>query len=212
MTEMRNLLLAFSVVLLSTACGSSDPAADASPGAPDAMGDAQGNMGPDAGVPDAALPTGACRTQTDCASGSDICYGPNDPMCGTPPREECNDDSGCGKGQVCHSIEDSCSPDGIGSQCSFPCINTGAPQCDLGFACDGTGHCRAQPCGGKGGFTCPVSQACDPTTIDTGLPAHAQTHGCVVAACTTDATCPTDTRCVNGRCQDSFGACSPPVP
>jgi hypothetical protein len=212
MTAMRNLGLAFAMLLLSTAaCGSSDPAADAAPGAPDARVIVKADA--DVDVPDAStLPTGACRQQSDCAPGGNICYGPNDPMCGIPPMQECDDDSTCGKGQVCHSSLDTCSPDRVGSLCGFPCIGAGAPQCSEGFTCDGTGHCRADRCGGKGAFQCPASQACDPTTIDTELPAHAVTHGCVVAACTTDATCPTDTRCVNGRCQDSFGACSPPVP
>lgn len=206
MTTMRNLLLAFSMLLVSTACGSSDPAADAAPGTPDARV-------ADAGSPDASTPPmGACRTQADCASGFDICYGPNEPMCGIPPQEECSDDPGCGKGRVCHSVPDSCSPDGVGSLCGSPCVGAGAPVCADGFACDGTGHCRALPCGGKSGVACPVSQTCDPSTIDPNGPAHAQTHGCVVASCSTDATCPTATRCVNGRCQDSFGACSPPVP
>jgi hypothetical protein len=205
---MRTLLLAFSVILLSTACGSSDPVADAAPGTPDAAVPVFDAAGPDAEM----LPPGACRSQADCSPGGNICYGPNDPMCGIPPQEECDDDGSCNKGQVCHSIPDSCSPDDVGSQCGFPCVGGGAPACGQGFVCDGTGHCRAQPCGGKGGFTCPVSQACVPTTIDPNLPAHEQTHGCVIASCTTDATCPTDTRCVNGRCQDGFGTCSPPVP
>ena len=201
-TTLPTLALLVLVAALA-ACGSNDPGPDASPTpTPDAS---------PADEPDAAGPAdGRCHTQSDCTSGFEICYGPNDPKCGIPPRQECDDDSGCtGKGQVCHSVADSCSPDGVGSMCAKPCDGSG---CDDGFTCDGTGHCRASTCGAPEGFACPRSQTCDPSSIDTGAAAHAITHGCVSTSCSSDGECPTDTRCVNDRCQDDLGTCSPPVP
>jgi hypothetical protein len=210
MAAMRPYLLACALLLLSTACGSSDPVADAAPAPADAATDARVIVKADADVD--PPPAGQCRERGDCASAGDLCYGPDEPMCGAAPQEECDDDGSCGKGEVCHSIADGCSGDGVGSRCGFPCMHAGAPTCGNLFTCDLTGHCRPLACAAKDGFTCPVSQTCDPATIDPRAPAHAITHGCVVAACTSDATCPAESRCVNGKCQDGFGECSPPVP
>jgi hypothetical protein len=199
--SLSGLVLAAALAALA-ACGTNDPGPDASPIDPDAS-----TLAPDATVPG----EGHCRTQTDCSGGGDICYGPNDTMCGIPPRQDCDDDSGCGgKGQVCHAIADNCSVDRIGSVCGPPC--GGVTGCDDGFTCDATGHCRASTCGAAAGFACPPSQTCDPSSIDPNAAAHALSHGCVSIACSADAECPADTRCVNDRCQDDFGVCSPPVP
>jgi hypothetical protein len=190
---MRTLLV---VLLLSLpiACAS-DPAA----------------MAPDAAiVPDGSPIFGPCRDQVDCDSSSDQCYGPNDTNCGIPPHEECDSDPSCGgKGQVCHSIDDSCSDDGVGSACGPRC-DLVPSACETNFTCDESGHCRPPVCGS--GFACAISERCDPASIDTSAPAYSITHGCVADHCATDATCPATTRCVNGRCQDGLGRCSPPAP
>jgi hypothetical protein len=196
---MRSLLVVIVLLLSVPAACASDPGTDAGP-----PGDA-------ATESDGSPTFGPCRGQADCASSSDFCYGPNESNCGIPPREECENDGSCGgTGELCHSIDDSCSEDGVGSTCGTACDPVTSP-CGSGFVCDATGHCRPPVCG-EGGFTCPISERCDPASIDTSGPAHAITDGCVAVHCATDATCPATTRCVNGRCQDGLGTCEPPAP
>ncbi len=60
----------------------------------------------------------SCRSNDDC--GSDLyCFGPNRPnVCGIPPREFCASNADCPMGDVCQAIFDSCSQDGLGSECN----------------------------------------------------------------------------------------------
>src|SRR5215468_243870 len=83
-----------------------------------------------------------CRSTSDCDSGLG-CAGPDDRQpCGIPPRQECASDAAC-QGTRCHAIADTCSPDGVGSECRTAC--TGDGECGAGFHCS-NGACAAIPC------------------------------------------------------------------
>ena len=162
---------------------------------------------PDAGMAEVDAQTG-CRGRGDCDQASGLsCYGPDDTHCGIPPHEECASDLDCGEGSVCHAIFDSCSPDDIGSMCDSPCEGDA---CGPGFVCTPAAHCEPAPCGENA--DCAQPQTCDPSSVDRDGPVHAITSGCVAIPCGNDLGCPTDTFCVNGRCQSAIGTCSPPAP
>lgn len=159
------------------------------------------------GVGGCSGPGGSCRSLKDCRSGL-YCDGPNEPtVCGIPPREQCADSSGCGGGEVCHAISDSCSRDGIGSLCGPPCT---AGSCGPGLRCGTGAACEPVPC--DEGFTCPGHQRCDPAVAHAMGPVHARTSGCVDITCAADTTCPTGKVCVNAICQDSPGTCREDIP
>lgn len=145
----------------------------------------------------------ACRTNDDCG-GELYCRGPNQPnACGVPPRELCASDADCLMGTVCHTIVDSCSSDGLGSECQASCTAT---NCGEGMRCNASGACEPIPC--DEGFTCPDRQTCDPAVAhDASLPIHARTNGCVNITCTDDNACPSGKVCVTGYCQDGEGNC-----
>lgn len=150
----------------------------------------------------------SCRTRTECATGY-VCAGANDRrVCGIPPREACADNTRCG-GEICHAISDPCSPDGIGSECRAACT---AISCGPGFRCNVQTSCEPIPC--DEGATCPSHQRCDLAVAHAAGPVHARASGCVDIACTSDASCPAGTWCVNLRCQDGLGSCrkDEPVP
>lgn len=160
--------------------------------------------GADAGTDAGAGAT--CRARTDCRSGY-YCAGPNERRpCGVPPRQRCDDDSGCG-GDTCHAIADSCSPDGIGSECGPPC--SGA-SCGGGLRCSAAGACEPIPC--DEGFACPSHQRCDAAAAHAPGPVHARTSGCVDIPCAGDAACPAGKACVNAVCQDGPGTCREDIP
>lgn len=145
----------------------------------------------------------SCRSNDDC--GSDLyCFGPNRPnVCGIPPREFCASNADCPMGDVCQAIFDSCSQDGLGSECNVPC---NANSCGMGFRCNAGGACEPIPC--DEGFTCPDRQKCDSALAhDMTLPVHARTNGCVNIDCMADSGCPTGKFCVDGYCQDGLGTC-----
>ena len=147
-----------------------------------------------------------CNATADCDTGLD-CAGPDDPaVCGIAPRQECQSDTDC---QVvdtyCHVIADSCSPDGVGSECRPAC--TGDAACGTGFRCDAN-HCIAIAC--DAGFACADREACDPSRITNATPIYDRHHGCFAVACTTDAICDAGA-CVNGTCQDGLGTCEKPM-
>jgi hypothetical protein len=202
---------------LLSACGSDAEGADSGvDAAVDAMdagevphdAAAARDAGYDAASHDAGLASDAgegCRSSGEC-SGETLCLGPDERLCGIPPREECQSDEECGDA-VCHALADSCSPDGVGAICGLACT---ADSCGEGFVCTESGRCLPAPCGDA--FACSPAETCDPASIDTSAPPHAVTHGCVAIACENDDPCPGDTVCVNGRCQTGFGACSLPPP
>jgi hypothetical protein len=145
-----------------------------------------------------------CRLKADCASNL-FCSGPNDgPVCGIAPREGCESDATC-NAQRCSAISDSCSADGVGSECREAC--TGDTQCEQGFRCD-AGACVAILC--NAGYTCPARQVCDPSRITASTPIYDRHHGCFDVTCTLDADCG-ERFCVNGICQDGPGACAEPM-
>lgn len=151
-------------------------------------------------------PGGGCRDSAGCLKGF-YCAGPNDrPVCGVPPRESCDGDTQCPGGR-CHSISDSCSPDGVGSECRPPCT---VASCGAGFRCNPGGACEPVPC--DEGFTCPTYLRCDPAVAHRPEPAHALSTGCVEIPCASDAACPAGTACVNARCQDGSGSCKEDIP
>jgi hypothetical protein len=154
----------------------------------------------------------ACHGDSDCHGPGVRCFGPNDTNCGIPPRQPCADDAQCPAGERCHSVEDECSADRVGSMCGPPC-GAGGPACDPGFVCSASGSCRPRPCDDPDmPFACRAPQRCDATTIDPSGPAYNITHGCVDIHCQTAATCPAGSDCVNGRCQAGPGECEPPAP
>lgn len=158
------------------------------------------------GCDPAGTPPGGCRSRASCASGS-YCAGPNDRMvCGIPPREQCDDSASC-PGGVCHAINDSCSPDGVGSECGSECTAT---SCGPGFRCNAQKACEAIPC--DEGFTCPSYQRCDTAAAHGTGPVHARTSGCVAIVCSLDKDCPTGKACVNGACADGPGMCRLDLP
>lgn len=146
----------------------------------------------------------SCRVNDDCRDDL-YCRGPNQPnVCGIPPRELCASDADCPMGAVCHAVLDSCSPDGIGSECLAPCT---ANSCGADFRCNAEGACEPIPC--DEGFTCPDRQKCDSMVAhDPTLPTHARSTGCVNITCSADSECPTGKFCVEGYCQDGRGTCS----
>ena len=146
-----------------------------------------------------------CHESADCAMGLE-CSGPDDgPVCGIGPREGCVNDANCTGGQRCGAIADTCSQDGVGSECKNAC--TVAADCGEGFRCD-AGACAAVLC--DAGYTCPSHQRCNPGVITGTTPMYDRHHGCVDVPCTSDVACGTDV-CVNGICQTGLGACVMPM-
>ena len=155
---------------------------------------------------DTPPPDESCRNDAQCREQNNAfyCAAPNDPnVCGIPPQEFCAVDGECGEGSRCHSVQDSCSPDGVGSDCGQPCGEELG--CGDNFVCD-EGACRPRRC--DQGGTCLDVQVCDPETIDPAAPAYDQTNGCVFVACQSDGDCGESLFCVKGICQQSLGVCS----
>jgi hypothetical protein len=144
----------------------------------------------------------SCRKDDDC--NSDLyCFGPNRPnVCGIPPRELCSSDMDCAMGTVCHAIGDSCSPDGIGSECNAPCT---ADSCGPSFRCNAMGACEPIPC--DEGTMCSDRQKCDLEVAHASGAMHARSTGCVNITCSDDMACPMGKFCVTGYCQDGLGTC-----
>lgn len=144
----------------------------------------------------------ACASQADCPADL-ICQGPNEPQaCGIGPMEECAVPEDCADDNRCHTVIDSCSPDGFGSECAPACT---PESCGEDFICD-AGACRAIPCAVQADI-CPPWQTCDPTSLPIETPIYDQHHGCVDITCTIDDDCPTVLFCVNATCQESPGEC-----
>src|SRR5262245_23977964 len=103
MTPAR--LSAFAIIIALAACGDSttDSCVD--------------TFAPCNGGSDGGTEGDPCSSHDDC-SGELYCSGPDDPaICGAAPQEDCATDADCLDGDVCHAIQDFCSPDGVGSQC-----------------------------------------------------------------------------------------------
>lgn len=147
-----------------------------------------------------------CRASRDCNVGLG-CAGPDDPhACGIAPREECGSDAACNAaGDRCHAIADSCSSDGIGSECGPACSGDGA--CGTGFRCS-AGACVAIAC--DAGFACAAREVCDPAQLPSSTPVYNRHHGCFSITCSFDGECP-GRYCVNGSCQDGLGTCAVPI-
>jgi len=149
-----------------------------------------------------------CRSSADCGDGLG-CSGAGDPqVCGIAPREACATDLDCSPtNDRCHAIFDSCSFDGIGSECRAACT----ADLDCGgagvFRCD-AGACIAITC--DQGFSCGAREVCDVTRITSNTPIYDRHHGCFAVTCSTDAECG-DGFCVNGSCQDALGTCVEPM-
>lgn len=153
--------------------------------------------------------TGGCRASSECPEGEG-CVGPEDSFCGVPPQEECLSNAECGAGNVCHSMADGCSPDGVGSRCGAPC--TQDSECgDAKFVCGPGGSCAPAACD-QTGAECLSSQTCDTGSIDPNAAPADRSNGCEKITCASDATCPSGGACVNGYCQTGLGACMPPAP
>ena len=161
----------------------------------------------DAALESDAPADGTCRASANCPP-DEGCVGPNDVNCGVPPQEGCFGDGDCQVGDVCHVISDSCSGDGFGSMCG-PACNPG-DACGDNMLCNADGACRPLACDDPL-VDCRPSQMCDPTTIDPTGAVYDIHRGCASISCVDDTPCPDSTVCVNGRCQDGPGVCSPPA-
>lgn len=154
------------------------------------------------------LDDGQCRSTADC-SGDQECATPNAPqVCGIPPREECATNDDC-PGTACHAIADTCSPDGVGSECRATCLTD--TECGGNFRCNTTDStCEPLPC--DEGYTCPDYQVCDTSIFTDATPVHARHHGCVDITCAADADCiDAAPFCVNSVCRVGLGACQTPM-
>ena len=167
-------------------------------------GKVEGGGGDDGGGGGGGVGT-PCRDGAACAMDLFCADSDDPPVCGIAPREGCASDSDCMTGEQCHAIDDSCSPDGIGSECRPPCVDDAS--CGSGFLCT-AGACAAVLC--DAGFTCLARQVCDPARIGATAPVFNRHHGCFAVECVSDATCG-QRLCVNGTCQDSLGACAEPM-
>lgn len=146
----------------------------------------------------------ACHSSADCDDQL-YCWGPNQiGVCGIPPRQECASDAACG-GTACQAVYDTCSRDGVGSECRTGC--SGDDQCGDGFRCE-LSACVAIRC--DQGYQCFTHQVCDVSRIPSGAPIYDRHHGCFDVECTADDDCGGGF-CVNLVCQDALGACQPPV-
>ncbi len=110
-------------------------------------------------------------------------------------------------GSLCHSTLDTCSPDGIGSECRPACT---APSYNPGFRCNAQKACEPIPC--DEGCTCPSYQRCDAVAAHAMGPVHAKTNGCVDIVCSTEKDCPAGKTCVNSACADGPGMCQRDLP
>jgi hypothetical protein len=78
-----------------------------------------------------------------------------------------------------------------------------------GLRCNAAGACEPVPC--NEGFACPTYEACVPSATNARGPVYAETQGCVVVSCASDAACPAGAVCVDGACQSGPGTCEAPV-
>ncbi len=176
--------------------------------------DAPGGFQYDAGTDlDGDGDTVACRSTQECrptASGEERqCEGPNAFVpCGIAPHEKCVSDLECLDGDLCHAVDDVCSPDHVGSECR-PACGQEAP-CDPGFRCNVDGRCEAIPC--DEGYACESHQRCDPAVIPAAAPIFDRHHGCNNQTCSDDGDCPAGMFCVSDMCQESLGVCRVPEP
>jgi len=146
---------------------------------------------------------GGCRSNVECTVAGEECLNRDQPqVCGVPPQELCDLMVDCSGGE-CHAIADSCSWDGVGSQCGEAC--TADEECGQDFRCGAGGACEAVLC--NEGFVCPAWQVCDPSAIAGGAFVHERHHGCVIVTCTDDGGCAGGLVCVNGYCQTGLGTC-----
>lgn len=151
---------------------------------------------------------GGCRSSNECPP-DEGCVGPEDTFCGIPPQEECLSSADCAAGDICHSMFDGCSPDGVGSRCGAPC--TQDSECgDAKLVCGPDGSCAPMACDVPGA-ECLTTQTCDAASIDPNAAPSERTDGCKNVACQSDAGCSSGA-CVNGYCQTGVGACMPPAP
>jgi hypothetical protein len=159
----------------------------------------------DTGTTGTGTPTG-CSTDAEC--GTQVCLGPElpDVGCGEGPREDCSTAEQCAKGQVCHTIVDSCAPDGFGSVCASACKTD--EECGPGLSCD-VGACRAVTCLDDP-LICPAWEQCDPASLG-ATTVLGQTDGCAKIPCQDDAACDGGGFCVIGVCQSARGTCGDPL-
>ncbi len=158
---------------------------------------------------DEELPPNACRDSNDCADSGQGCMGVDISVCGIPPQEGCFGDEDCLGGEVCMSILDQCSFDGVGSACRLPCERD--DQCGPELFCNDAGRCQAIPCT-EPEAACPQYMECDPGRILPDARIADQHSGCFYVSCREDGDCNEQEFCVNSICQSGLGFCGDPVP
>ena len=195
--------------------GASGSGGTASSGGSEATGGnvVSGTGGADGGIRCDYLPgrctvvceAGQCQCQCDCGAESDCtrqspayaCVPPGEPAppcCGTGPM--------CSTSQDCGTLGDGtpmlCTG-GLCASCIPPCVDDA--WCGDGYRCGTDGLCARARCD-TDGFACPAHSTCD------GQNPESDSHGCLHDPCTTDSDC-SQGACVNGRCWDAAGSCSP---
>jgi len=149
-------------------------------------------------------PDGACRSDADCDDGDfEFCFAPDEANCGACqiPDAPCVDQSECDIGLLCVPFVAACACDPSAMHCVsiVPCGSDS--DCEDTDFCD-EGTCAARTCDGQM-FDCPAFFDCVPD-------AETDDH-CVRHPCVSDDEC-SGGFCVEGRCFDSLGECSPPAP
>jgi len=151
---------------------------------------------------DGGLPDGSCRSDTDCAGGSEYCAQPDaPPACGVGCSADrtCVSSGDCPGAAVCEEyLGPCCRPgDPLSTRCVPPCDESG---CGAGERCRPDGLCEPVPC--SDGHECPAHTEC------TGA---GDAHGCARDSCGTGADCDPGGYCVLGSCYAEPGSCELPA-
>jgi len=162
-----------------------------------------GGAGGQSGSHPIEIAPGECRNDTDCADPVSVCFGATEfpivgvcfdvaARCAEGACTQCEEDSDCAAsahGSICEPQEGSCRG---GRTCRPGCEAN--DECEVHETCDEGGRCEAKEC--TADLHCPADFSCGDGY-------------CTRTNCSTDSDC--DNVCVNERCQEGGGYCSPPA-
>lgn len=146
------------------------------------------------------LPDGACRSDADCAAQDEQCFAPGEANCGDcqGPSEPCVLDRDCADGTVCAPFVASCPCDPTARGCVPKCDG----DCGPAATCDpDSGQCVPLTCS-QDDLACPPHFHCAPGS---------GADDCERDTCAADDECDGGF-CVESRCHDGLGHCSPLAP
>lgn len=149
-------------------------------------------------------PDGACRGDADCDDGDfELCFAPDETNCGAcqVPDAPCADQSECDIGLLCVPFIAPCACDPFAMQC-VPLV-----MCESDGDCQDTEVCDQGACTAK---TCDQHMSGCPEFFDC-VPDSEPADHCVRHPCAADDEC-SGGFCVEGRCFEGLGMCSPPAP